>query len=374
MHVSSRVAVAALATASLTLSLAPGALASSGGAGDRPQRPWHRNLTTDVLFPFQLAVHASHVWVADGATKTVSEVVDGHLVEVARGLPGKNSDVAGVAVSSDGTSLAYTSSNGSHSLTTLTIKTKGQPDVVADLAAYEASANPDAGVTYGLQGPSNPCARSFFRMVTGGPATYSGAVDSHPYAVASLGGGAWAVADAGGNDVLRVSATGEISTIAVLPAQKSTFTAAQVAALGAPSCIVGETYAFEPVATDVEVNAAGAMWVSSLPGGPEDASLGARGSVFSISGGVATKVAGNFLGATNLAVSGNGTLFVTEYFAGKVTKIRPNGDRSVYLKAANPVAIEVSNGYAYVGRTATFGPSGVTAPGSIDRYRLPLSD
>ncbi len=41
--------------------------------------------------------------------------------------------------------------------------------------------------------------------------------DSHPYAVASLGDGSWAVADAGGNDILKVDSRGHVSVIAVLP-------------------------------------------------------------------------------------------------------------------------------------------------------------
>ena len=50
----------------------------------------------------------------------------------------------------------------------------------------------------------------------------------------------------------------------------------------APACVVGEEYAFEPVPTDVEFGPDGWLYVSSLPGGPEDASLGARGAVFRV--------------------------------------------------------------------------------------------
>lgn len=373
MHLRSRAAVAALATASLTAVLVPAAAASPPASGDHPHRPWHRTLTTEVLAPFQLAVNHGRVWVADGATATVSEVVGKHLKPVAHGLPGEGSDVAGLAVNARATSFAFTSSTADHSLTNLTIKTSGKPDVVADLAAYEATANPDGGQRYGLPASANQCAKDFIEMATGGPATYHGVTDSHPYAVASLADGAWAVADAGGNDILKVSATGDVSTLAVLPVQRTTFTEAMVSALGGPSCLVGLTYNFEAVPTDVEIGAGGTMWVSTLPGGPEDPSLGARGSVYVLGkhGGAAVKVAGGFLGATNLAIARDGTLLVTEYFAGKVTKIRANGTRSVYVKAANAVSIETDGGYAYVGRTATFGPTGPTGPGSIERYRLP---
>ncbi len=50
------------------------------------------------------------------------------------------------------------------------------------------------------------------------------------------------------------------------------------AALELPDCVVGVTYAFEPVPTDVEVGKDGYLYVTTLPGGPESPALGARGS------------------------------------------------------------------------------------------------
>ncbi len=94
-------------------------------------------------------------------------------------------------------------------------------------------------------------------------------MDSHPYQLATLPGGAWAVAEAAGNGILRVSKRGHISLVALLPRQPITFTQAQVDALGAPDCLVGVRYAFEPVPTDVERDRRGNLWVSVLPGGPE---------------------------------------------------------------------------------------------------------
>ena len=118
------------------------------------------------------------------------------------------------------------------------------------------------------------------------------------------GDGAWAVADAGGNDILRVDRRGQVSTIAVLPRQPVTLTAEQVAGMGAPACLAGATYAFEPVPTDVERGEHGKLWVSTLPGGPEDPSLGARGSVYTVNPWKHStqRVATGFLGATDLAL------------------------------------------------------------------------
>jgi hypothetical protein len=50
-----------------------------------------------------------------------------------------------------------------------------------------------------------------------------------------------------------------------------------ISVLGLPACVVGKTFNFEPVPTDVELGRDGLLSVSSLPGGPEDESLGGPG-------------------------------------------------------------------------------------------------
>jgi hypothetical protein len=94
--------------------------------------------------------------------------------------------------------------------------------------------------------------------------------------VSALPGDAWVVGDAGGNDLLKVDKHGRITVLSVLPRQPSVITAEAAAGLGLPDCVVGATYNFEAVPTDVEVAADGKLIVSLLPGGPEDPSLGVR--------------------------------------------------------------------------------------------------
>ena len=312
MPLLNRIAFAAAASVSLAVAMAPAA-----SADDNASARWSRTLTDKVLAPFQLAVNKGDVYVADGATATVSRVrANGTLSTVATGFPG--GDVAGVDLNDDGTSLAFTSSKTGASpfeiiASRLTIKTDGQPDVVADLHAYEEANNPDGNVTYGLGPNASQCAKDFIAQVMGPEGVrYKGVVDSHAYSVASLGHGAWAVADAGANAVLKVDSAGQISTLAVLPSQPVTFTKAMAQAVHAPNCMVGETYTFEPVPTDVEVGDNGRLWVTTLPGGPEDPSLGARGSLYSVgpSTGNSTRIATGFSGATNVAVAGDGPAYV----------------------------------------------------------------
>lgn len=352
-----RLALAAVTASAIVVTLAPvaGAHGSNG-----PHKPgWSRTLTTDVLMPFGLALdNQGKVLVADGAKNTVFRLDGSTLTPLAQGLAKPGADVAGVDVADDG-SWAYTTSAAeefTHTAAQLVIKKDGKPDVVADILAYETAKNPDKAKTYGLPA-GNDCAdgRAWLEQATGGPATYTGLVDSHPYAVASLGHGSWAVADAGANAIFKVDAAGKVSTIAVLPPQKTVLTTALLAAVtppgapAAPACLDGLTYGFEAVPTDVELGPLGQLWVSTLPGGPEDPSFGARGSVYLVNpwSGWSTRLATGFAGATNLAVTSTGTVYVAELFGGKITQMTWWGKKSTFKTLESPLAVEVDRTSVY---------------------------
>ncbi len=84
----------------------------------------------------------------------------------------------------------------------------GTPERVADVAAFESANDPDAGE--------------------------GGEVDSNPYALAMTDGG-FAVADAGGNDVLHVADDGTVSLIASIPVTMHEYSAEELAAMGGPA-------------------------------------------------------------------------------------------------------------------------------------------
>ncbi len=354
------------AVAVMSVASAPAALAHGHG---HSHHPWTKTLSTQVLAPFQLAVNHGNVYVADGGTSLVSKVKwNGDLRTVATGpQPG---EVAGVDLDRSGRTLAYTSTSYVDGSTTLTIKRKGHRAVTADLSGWEQTRNPDGHRTYGYSG-SDPCVIQTLEQMTGGPATYTGIVDSHPYSVASVGHGYWVVADAAGNDLLLVNKWGKIRTLAVLPAQPVKITEAMQKALGAPSCLAGITYKFEPVPTDVEVDRHGMLWVSTLPGGPEDPSLGARGSVYKVNPwtGKATRQATGFLGATNLAITSRGQVFVTELFGGQVSTIR-HGKAKPYQQVPGALSIEAKGNSLYVGTMGPTDEQGTpTGNGSILKIR-----
>ncbi len=92
----------------------------------------------------------------------------------------------------------------------------------------------------------------------------------------------WIVADAGGNDLLKVNRHGKVSTIAVLPAQPLRSPPRLRQHSDCPTALVGLTYKFEAVPTDVEVGRDGYLYVTTLAGGPESPVLGARSSVYRV--------------------------------------------------------------------------------------------
>lgn len=223
---------------------------------------------------------------------------------------------------------------------------------VADLGAFETAYNPDQVNTYGFQGLSDECLASLPPDPSFPP--YQGLLDSHPYAIAVTGQGTL-VADAGGNDILLVDRNGGVHLVAVLPPQPITVTAELAAAMELPSCVAGSPYRFEPVPTDIEIGRDGMLYVTTLPGGPEDPSLGARGSVYRIDPrtGTSTRVATGFLGAANLAIGPDGTIYVAELFGDRITAVtrRGRGPIGQYVLASvpSPAALEWSKGRLYVG-------------------------
>lgn len=327
----------------------PAARSSDGPSSDRV-------LASGVGAPFQIALRKGTVYYADGGAGTISKVTP-KGAKVVRKVPG----VAGVEFSPDGATMAIASGGPGGPRQRVTLVRGHRKPVVSDLLRYEQRVNPDRNVTYGVVAGGNSTCNQALAGLTGGSATYKGAVDSHPYQLAPLPGGAFAVAEAGGNAILRVSRKGAISTIALLPPQRLRFTQAQANAIGVPSC-AGVTYAFEPVPTDVERGPRGSLLVTTLPGGPESPALGARGSVYRISKrGAVSRVATGFLGATNLSLV-KGRVYVSELFAGRITRFGKGGRRTA-MKIASPVSVEATRTKLYVGTLGT----GPKAPGKVVR-------
>jgi hypothetical protein len=305
-------------------------------------------IATGLIGPLQLAVDDDTVYVAQDFAGVLTAIQDGQRTDLAVNPGG---EIAGVDVGPRH-SVLYTSSVGGPPVGGFTEGNlnrlrNDQSSVVADLLAYEQATNPDAGQHYGFEAISADCAAQWPSDVAG-PPQYTGQIDAHPYAVASKGGTTY-VADAGGNDILAVDGSGRIRTVAVLPAQTLTLSAAAAAANDLPACVAGLTYGFEAVPTDVEVGDDGMLYVTTLPGGPENPSLGARGSVYRINprNGATRRLATGFAGAVNLALGERGEIFVSELFANRVSRV-DHGGASPVISVNSPAALEYADGKLYV--------------------------
>jgi hypothetical protein len=256
-------------------------LATPLSASATPKVPTASLVSDDLVAPFNIAFKGHGTYVADGGLNKVVRVRrDGTLKPIVSEAPG----TSGLAFSRYGRYMAYTTTESGEppaeggepppiTASGLNIKKRHKSPVYADTLAYEKANNPDQHVHYGVRHPSQ-CVKD----ALGDQASYKGLVDSHAYSVARYKK-KWVVADAGGNDLLWVTNRGKIRTLAVLPSQPLKITEDIARAQGLPDCVIGVTYKFEAVPTDVEVGRDGYLYVTTLPGGPEDPSLGARGKV-----------------------------------------------------------------------------------------------
>lgn len=158
-------------------------------------------------------------------------------------------------------------------------------------------------------------------------------VDSNPYGVLVLGGDKY-VTDAGGNDLLRVAANGDVSLVA-------TFSPASNGA--------------EPVPTEVERGPDGALYVSQLTGAPFTSGVA---GIFKIVNGQPQLVQGGFKTVIDFTFGPDGSMYVLEHASsatffggpGRLTRVAPNGTRSLVTEALNrPTSVVVGDdGAMYV--------------------------
>ncbi|MGB6058498.1 MAG: ScyD/ScyE family protein [Microthrixaceae bacterium] len=333
-------------------------------AHERPRAPRVSDpIATGLAGPLQFEVsNRGDVLVAQSFSGVVSRITHWGQVKDLFSAPG----VDGVAAGPFGSTIYTYTDHPETGQPQAQLKIRswsGQVRTLADLYAHEMTKNPDRRQTYGLMGLSAECAAQL--PPDQGLLPYKGIVDSHPYAVTPVFGGVL-VADAGANAILFVNWRGHVSTVAVLPAQKPVPVSAEAAAAnGLPPCVAGSSYVAEPVPTDVEVGRHGMLYVSTLPGGPEDPSLGARGGVYSVNmwNGRTRQVAAGFAGAANLAVSPRGDIYVSELFGNKVSKVVGNHGVTV-ANVPTPSGLEWSNGRLYAGIN-TFGPEEAPPDGQI---------
>lgn len=366
-----RIAVAAACTAALaSLTIASPA---SSATWSPPSFVKASTLADNLFSPLSLAVDAhGNSYVAQSFIGVLTKVTPaGTQTTVATAPPG---EAIGAVSSLGGTVYFAQGSQEELRFHLMSLEPGGEPQHLADLGEHEKNENPDQVNTYGFTDLDDECLAQFPEPAAGF-ARYTGIVDTNPYASTATNHAIY-VADAGANAILRVGWDGVVSTVAVLPPSPAVEVTAELAGrFGFPECAVGHGYSFEPVPTDVEVGPDGWLYVTTLPGGPEDPSLGMRGAVHKVNPwtGEVMTIATGFVGTTNLAVERNtGIVLVTELFggpegSGQVSVILPGSDMAfTSVPVRSPAAIELRGGTVYVTHDA-FVPDETGAPQPIGK-------
>jgi hypothetical protein len=349
---------AATATATALLVMAP------ANAGD-PTGPEAEVLAEGLDGPLQVDATDGGVYFSQSnlsglkSTKLTKLRNNGSTVDLVT-MQGPRVEIAGVAERNGHVAYTFSRFNQQDPVAELRVrKRNGNIERVGDLQRFEERNNPDAGQTYGLQDLEPSCEVPPFLQ------SYQGIVESHPYAIANAGRNGWFVADAAGNSIVKVGKNGGVREVAVLPPQPAVVTEEAAEANDLPPCTVGKTFIFEPVPTDVQKRG-GSLYVTLLPGGPEDPSLGARGQVVKIDpqSGDVEEVASGFLSATNVALAPRKMAYVTELFGGQVSLVDlTSGDSFSFAERPLPSAADLHDGTLYLTENI-FGAPG-TASGQL---------
>lgn len=326
-------AIVATAAAAVAAPLA-GAAAAGTSAG-----PAVTTVAHVPTGPLHLAVDNGAFYVVSANTAESGPPGTGLLTKVAKGhqttlVTVPNGEVAGV--SAQGGRISYTTSSQAFIGARVLVKGGGNVPIGYTLA-YEKKHNPDGNVHYGFQGLSKSCIQ---QLPPGneGPRPYTGIIDSHPYSILDTGSTRY-VADAASNDILQVTPSG-LKLVAVLPSTPLKATPAVVKAAHLPKCVTGHTYLWEPVPTDIERGPNGLLYVSALTAESVDVGIPA-GKVYTVNPhtGAVREIASGLDAATGVAVTGNGTVYVTELMGNRIDKI-VNGHVVPVLSVKNPADIE----------------------------------
>lgn len=187
----------------------------------------------------------------------------------------------------------------------------------------------DAGAFYGRLVRFNPSGKVRFNEDIAGYELENNpdgfVPDSNPYGMAAVPG-AVIIADAGGNDLIKVAANGTISTLAVFP------TAPNIPGLPGPPNV-------QAVPTSVAVGPDGAYYVGQLTGFPF---IPGRANVFKVpaEGGVPEVVYGGFTNIIDVTFGPDGSLYVLEMAqngipnfggGGRIVRIAPDGTQTDVL-------------------------------------------
>lgn len=303
-----------------------------------------------LVSPLSVAVaDDGTVYASQNFASLITKAVPGAEPEVVFADEGKR-EIGALSITGDVLTFAATSQGGPASAAVYTLSAEGQTQI-ADLWAFEKAHNPDGSRTYGVTGLSKACKADIPKKQRAWVLPYQGVMESHPYATAVVGDTTY-VADAAANAIFAITDAG-VATVAVLPAVRVKVTKKIRTAFKLPRCAQGKIARTEPVPTDVEVGPDGNLYVTSLPGGPEDPAMGANGSVYRIVPGTraVTKVGGGLVSPTGLAIGPDGTAYVSMLFASTVLAIPLGGEPAPVAEVPFPGDVDYHDGSLYITET-----------------------
>ena len=198
-------------------------------------------------------------------------------------------------------------------------------------------------------------------------------VDSNPFDVASLGGRAALVADAGGNDLLKVNNKGKVKLLALFPEEVvSTENIKELAgcpASGADLCFLPPAMPAQAVPTSVAVGPDGYYYVGELKGFPAPTGAsniwrvapGASAAVCGVSPDCVKVFEGGFTSIIDLSFGPDGRLYVVEFDEASWAAVEifgtPTGGTVNACDVVTLVCDEVATGIPII-TAITFGKDG----------------
>lgn len=361
MRRTTTISTAAAALALLGTALAPAAHAAT------PE-----DVVGGLVSPLSVAVaDDGTVYASQNFASMITKAVPGAEPEVVFADEGQR-EIGALSIDGDVLTFAATAQGGPPSAAVYTLSAAGQTQI-ADLWAYEKANNPDGSRTYGVKGLSKSCKADIPKKQRAWVLPYKGIKESHPYATAIAGDTTY-VADAAANAIFAITDAG-VSTTAVLPAAQVKITKKIRAAFKLPRCTQGKVVRTEAVPTDVEVGPDGNLYVTSLPGGPEDPAMGSNGAVYQVVPGThaVKRMGGGLTSPTGLAIGPDGTAYVSMLFASTVLAIPLGGEPTPVAQVPLPGDVEYHDGALYVTETDLMSSGGDPA-GKVVRISLAATD
>jgi hypothetical protein len=338
----SRTTTGRVAAAVSALALGAGVLATGPGASAAVAD----TVTDGLITPLSVAVrHDGTVFVSQNFAGMLTRVAPGGATSNIFTHP-RGAEVGAVSVKGGVVTYAITGGTARKPATRVYTRDAEGRHLLADIQAFEERRNPDGDKRYGLVGLTKRCKQKIPAFLR----PYKGIVESHPYAT-NVDDTSTFLADAAANAVFRIGQSGRVRTVAVLPAVRVDVTRRIAREQELPRCAARGTMRLEPVPTDVERGDDGMLYVTTLPGGPEDGSLGANGAVHRIdpATGERSTVARGLVSPVGLALDGE-DLYVSQLFASNILKLS-GGERTVFAEVPFPGDVEVRGTDVYATET-----------------------